>query len=279
MGVSPAEKAFFFFFFFLTPVLAKLTIPPLPPPTLLPPFRQFNGQITSRNEVAASCSRENNSVPGGMPSRPPRKISNLCFDFISKSESCGKFALFARIISIWYDFPSSLSFPCATTQKQRFSTRRDILGEKYFLGWETIYIYIYVRFLDDRVPIHDGGTDRCGIQATSRRSRHKERVDARENGERERERKKKRRKRGRDNSVYNEGGIQIPAVPSGNERLTGTKGRKKKEKRISSWREDERRGEEGVKRAQRGRQGNISQSSKSWGHHEWVLEEGGENGI
>lgn len=78
-----------------------------------------------------------------MPSRPPRKISNLCFDFISKSESCGKFALFARIIFIWYDFPSSLSFPCATTQKQRFSTRRDILGEKYFLGWETIYIYIY----------------------------------------------------------------------------------------------------------------------------------------
>lgn len=32
---------------------------------------------------------------------------------------------------------------CATTQKQRFSTRRDILGEKYFLGWETIYIYTF----------------------------------------------------------------------------------------------------------------------------------------
>lgn len=215
-----------------------------------------------------------------MPSRPPRKISNLCFDFISKSESCGKFALFARIISIWYDFPSSLSFPCATTQKQRFFHETRYSWRKIFprLG-NDIYIYIHVRFLDDRVPIHDGGTDRCGIQATSRRSRHKERVDAREKGERERERKKKRRKRGRDNSVYNEGGIQIPAVPSGNERLTGTKGRKKKEKRISSWGEDERRGEEGVKRAQRGRQGNISQSSKSWGHHEWVLEEGGENGI
>lgn len=109
-------------------------------------------------------------------------------------------------------------------------------------GKRYIYIYIHVRFLDDRVPIHDGGTDRCGIQATSRRSRHKERVDAREKDERERERKKKRE--ARDNSVYNEGGIQIPAVPSGNERLTGTKGRKKKEKRISSWGEDERGGGE-----------------------------------
>lgn len=79
-----------------------------------------------------------------MPSRPPRKISNLCFDFISKSESCGKFALFARIISIWYDFPSSLSFPCATTQKQRFFHETRYSWRKIFprLG-NDIYIYIY----------------------------------------------------------------------------------------------------------------------------------------
>lgn len=180
--------------------------------------------------------------------------------------------LFDTIFLPPYPFP-------AQQHRNKGFPRDEIFLAKNISSAGKRYIYIHVRFLDDRVPIHDGGTDRCGIQATSRRSRHKERVDAREKGERERERKKRRRKRGRDNSVYNEGGIQIPAVPSGNERLTGTKGRKKKEKRISSWREDERRGEEGVKRAQRGRQGNISQSSKSWGHHEWVLEEGGENGI
>lgn len=56
--------------------------------------------------------------------------------------------------------------------------------------------------------------------------------------------KKKRRKRGRDNSVYNEGGIQIPAVPPGNERETKEKEREKK--RISSWRE-EKRGEGGTR--------------------------------
>lgn len=59
-----------------------------------------------------------------------------------------------------FSFLLSLFFPRATTRKQRFSTRRDILGEKYFLE-NDIYIYIYIRFLDDRVPIHDGGTDRC----------------------------------------------------------------------------------------------------------------------
>lgn len=42
--------------------------------------------------------------------------------------------------------------------------------------------------------------------------------------------KKKRRKRGRDNSVYNEGGIQIPAVPPGNERLTGNEREREREK-------------------------------------------------
>lgn len=65
--------------------------------------------------------------------------------------------------------------------------------------------------------------------------------------------KKKRRKRGRDNSVYNEGGIQIPAVPPGNERLTGNEREREREKTdIVVGRGEERRGWNAHKEADRG---------------------------
>lgn len=111
---------------------------------------------------------------------------------------------------------------------------------------------------------------------TSRRSWHKERVDAREK-KREAE-KKKRRKRGRDNSVYNEGGIQIPAVPPGNERLTGNEREREREKTdIVVERGEERRGWNAHKEADRG----ISHKARNLEatmNESW-RSEGGENGI
>lgn len=230
-------------------------------------------------KLPASCSRENNSVPGGMPSRPPRKISNLCvcFDFIFESESCGKFALFARIISIWF-IRSTIFLPSLPILSSRNNTETKVFHETRY-SWRKIfprkrYIYTYIyTFGFWTIAFQFTMVERIDAvdSETSRRSWHKERVDAREK-KREAE-KKKRRKRGRDNSVYNEGGIQIPAVPPAERTINGK--RKRKRERKNGYRRGERRREERVERAQRGRQGNISQSSKSWGHHEWVLEERG----
>lgn len=79
-----------------------------------------------------------------------------------------------------------------------------------------------------------------------------------------RERQRKRREENEGEiiySVYNEGGIQIPAVPPAERTINGK--RKRKRERKNGYRRGERRREERVERAQRGRQGNISQSSKS----------------